>query len=200
MKIKKKSALLVIDVQNKYKNIVTSSKLKNIKMLVEKFKDKDMPVYFTQWSRCKYRNNCTRKHKRETIINKISVKNSIKWGRKWYLEKKKSYKCPSKNCDLLDELKPFSNSSNTFISNNMDALYNKKLHSIIKKKNIKYLYLVGGWGTMCILGTAYGCINYHNIMPYIVIDAVFDPRDKQNKVTQNLVNVLIPGCNTKDIM
>ena len=60
--MKIKSALLVIDVKNKYKDIVQSSQLKNIKMLVEKIKDKDMPVYFTQWTRCKYRNNCTRKH------------------------------------------------------------------------------------------------------------------------------------------
>lgn len=46
--MKIKSALLVIDVKNKYKDIVQSSQLKNIKMLVEKIKDKDMPVYFTQ--------------------------------------------------------------------------------------------------------------------------------------------------------
>ena len=200
MKIKKNSALLVIDVQNKYKHIVPASKLKNITTLLEKFKDKNIPIYFTQWSRCKYKNNCTRKHKKESIINKIAFRNSINWGRTSLLEKKKSYKCPSKKCDLLDELKPFSNSSNTFISNNMDALYNKKLNYIIKKKKIKYLYLVGGWGSMCILGTAFGCINYHNIMPCIVTDAVFDPRDTQNKITKGIVNTLIPGCNTKDVI
>ena len=80
----------------------------------------------------------------------------------------------------------------------MDALYNKKLYYSIKKK-IKYLYLVGGWSTMCILGKAYVWVNYHNIIPYIVIDEVFDQIDTQNKVTQSLVNILIPGCNTKDI-
>jgi nicotinamidase-related amidase len=56
MKVSKNSALVVIDMQNKYRDIVSKKEIKNMISVVESFSNKDLPIYFTQWSRCKYKN------------------------------------------------------------------------------------------------------------------------------------------------
>ena len=190
-------ALLVIDGQNKYKCLMTKKEIQHMKTLVQYFRDKKKPVYFTQWSRCKTKYNCTRNHKKETIMNKISFDQN--WLNFYRREKTKKFKCPGKQCDIVDELKSFSNRNNTFISNNMDSLMNRKLRNIIKKKRINHLYLVGGWGSHCILSTAYGCINHYNIMPHIVKDAVFDMK-RYKKAIHIVTESVIPGCTTKEVI
>ena len=49
MKLQKNSALVVIDMQNKYKDIVHKKEIKNMRKVVESFDNKKLPVYFTQW-------------------------------------------------------------------------------------------------------------------------------------------------------
>jgi nicotinamidase-related amidase len=200
MKLQKNSALVVIDMQNKYKDIVHKKEIENMRKVVESFDNKKFPIYFTQWSRCKYKHYCTRKHRKESIHNKLAYINKKKRFIDLYsLEKTKKYKCPSQKCSIIDELKSFSNKKNTFISDKMDALLIKPIISDMRKKKIKTVYIIGGWGSHCILSTAYGCVNYHNIMPYIVEDAVFDMKEYK-KVVPIIIKSIIPGCSTKDIV
>ncbi len=200
MKINKDSALVVIDMQNKYKDIVSRKEIKNMRSVVESFSNKNLPVYFTQWSRCKYKNHCTRKNKKESIHNKVAFINRKKRFIDLYkLEKTRKYKCPSQKCNIIDELKCFSNKKNTYVSDKMDALSIKSLKTSITKKKVKTVYIIGGWGSHCILSTAYGCINYHNLMPCVIEDAVFDMKEYK-QVIPLVIKSIIPGCKTKDIV
>ncbi len=200
MKVSKNSALVVIDMQNKYKDIVGKTEIRNMRKIVESFSNKELPVYFTQWSRCKYKNHCTRKHKKESIHNKIAFINRKKRFIDLYkLEKTRKYKCPSEKCNIINELKSFSNNKNTFVSDKMDALLIKPLRSEMKKKKIKKVYIIGGWGSHCILSTAYGCINYHNLIPCVIEDAVFDMKEYK-QVIPLVIRSIIPGCKTKEIV
>lgn len=200
MKVNRNSALLVIDMQNKYKDIVGKTEIRNMRKIVESFSNKELPVYFTQWSRCKYKNHCTRKHKKESIDNKIAFINRKKRFIDLYkLEKTRKYKCPSQKCSIINELKSFSNNKNTFVSNKMDALLIKPIISDMKKKKIKTLFIIGGWGSHCILSTAYACINYHNLIPYIIKDAVFDMKEYK-QVISLVTKSIIPSCKTNEIV
>ncbi len=200
MTISNNSALIVIDAQNKYRKIMSKKEINNMKLLLDKFHEKKVPIYFTQWSRCKYKHNCTRKHKHETIHNILAYKNKKnRFSNLYKLEKTRKYKCPGEMCNILKELKQYSHKKNTFVSDKMDALSNKKIYTLMKKKNIKNLYIIGGWGSHCILSTAFGCINNYNIMPHIVKDAVFDMKEFKHAVPI-IVDSIIPGCNTKDII
>lgn len=208
MKLEKNSALIVIDTQNKYNdiNIISNKVKKNLKKILNKFNKESIPIFFTQYQSCKTKNNCTRK--KGHIISKVKNLNNKKWLSKkkprWInkveiYERKRTYKCPSYKCDIIDELKEYSNSKNTFISNNMDSLMNKGLLKEIRKKNIKNLYIVGGWGEHCIVSTALSCINRYNIIPYVIEDAVFSEK-KDNKIIFDMMNTIIPGHRTRDIV
>ena len=204
MKIEKNSALLIIDAQNKYEYIMKEKVKKNMEKITEYFNNKNIPIYITQFSRCKIKNNCTRKHKNETIINRLSYLKSNKtnkWRKKLYkLEKTKKYKCPSYYCNIIDKLKKFSTKKNTFISNNLDSLENKQLNSLIKKKNIKNLYIIGGWSSHCILATAFGCVTKRNIMPYIINDAIFDEKKEYYDATNKIIDSIFENVTIKDIL
>lgn len=207
MKIEKNSALLVIDAQNKYNMHIkmdNGKSINNIEKIIKTFNKKNKPVYFTQWSRCKKKFNCTRKHKRETVQNKIAYyykkKRTYKNYSLYNSEKTKKWKCPSYKCDIVDKLKPYSNKNNTYVSDMMDSLAgSKKLLKDIKKNNIKILYITGGWAEHCVPSTAFACINRYEIFPYIVSDAIFG--DKRHKKVINILgDTVLPLCETKDIV
>ena len=201
MKLEKNSALLVIDAQNKYKYIMKPKSILNIKKIVQKFYNDKIPIYFTQWSRCHRKHNCTRKHKNETINNKIAYNFKHKRPKDLYrLEKTRKYKCPSYNCNIIDEIKSYSNKENTFISDKMDSLAgNKKLLNRLNKTKIKTLYIIGGWGEHCIISTALGCINTWNKYPIIIEDAIFGVK-KHEKIIPLLTDTIVSGKHTKDLL
>ena len=91
MNIEKNSALLIIDAQNKYNYIMKKKIKKNMEKITEYFYNNNLPVYMTQFSRCKFKNNCTRKHKNETIVNQLTYLKSKKIinGKKIYINLKK---------------------------------------------------------------------------------------------------------------
>ena len=204
MKIEKNSGLLIIDAQNKYDYIMKRKIIKNMEKITEYFYNNNIPIYITQYSRCKFKNNCTRKHKNESIVNKLSylkLNKNNKWKKNLYkLEKTKKYKCPSYYCNIIDELKKYSTKKNTFISNNLDSLENKKLNSLIKKNNIKNLYIIGGWSSHCILATAYGCVTKRNIMPHIINDSIFDSNNKYHDATKKIIDSIFKNVTIKDIL
>ena len=204
MNIEKNSALLIIDAQNKYNYIMKKKIKKNMEKITEYFYNNNLPVYITQFSRCKFKNNCTRKHKNETIVNQLSYlksKKSNKWKNNLYkLGKTKKYKCPSYYCHIIDELKKYSTKKNTFISNNLDSLENKELNFLVKKNNIKNLYIIGGWGSHCILATAYGCVTKRNIMPHIINDSIFDCNNKYYDATKKIIDSIFKYVTIKDIL
>lgn len=201
MKLKKDVALLVIDTQNKYKFLMNKKTILNIQKLIEKFNSENLPVYFSQWSRCIKKNNCTRKHKKESINNKISYLFRNKRPKDFHnLEKTIKYTCPSYTCNIIDEIKSYTNKKNVFKSNKMDTLSgNKKLLNILKKNKIKTLYLVGGWGEHCIISTALGCINTWDIFPIIINDAVFGVK-KHEKIIPLITDTIIYSKVTKDLL
>ena len=194
------SALIVIDAQNKYRYVMKKNEIKNMKKNVEVFKNAGCPVYFTQWSLCKNNNNCTRGHSKESMIYKVIKRiNQDVYGLSCdTYEKKDIYKCPSKKCDIIDELKEYSNNKNTFISNNLDSLQINKLKNELIKNKIKKLYITGGWFSYCVLATAYNCVNIHNIYPVVIQDAIFDDINYK-KLLPPLIKSWMITAKTKDI-
>lgn len=192
-----KIGLLVIDVQNKFKYIIEDKIKNNIIKVVERFDKNNLPIFFSQWSRCKYKHNCTKNHKKESMDNKIAFRYK-RFDPLYKLEKTRKYKCPSKKCDIILPLKKYSNRLNTFVSNKMDTLANKKVYKAIKKAKIDKLYIIGGWGSHCVVSTALSCINNYNIMPYLIEDAIFD-ESKFKKIIPMMIDSIIPGCKTKEL-
>lgn len=189
--------LLVIDTQNKYKSLITNKMKQNMVKVLETFNEKKLPIFFTQWSRCKHKHNCTRNHKKETMTNKlIFMKNDLIEHKK---EQTRKYKCPSKKCDIIFPLKKYSKRSNTFVSDNFDSFVNKQLCKEIKKAKIDKLYIIGGWASHCVISTALSCIHYHNIMPFLIEDAIFDKNKSMEKVIPLMIKSIIPGCKVKDL-
>ena len=173
----KKSALLVIDMQNDFVKeggslFVPSAQgtILNIKMLVDSTRKKEMPVVYTQDTH-------------------------FEGDKEWTIWPEHCRK-GTKGWQIIDELKPKENEM-VFEKNRYDGFYGTNLEHYLKHVwNIENLVIVGTVSNICVLHTAASAgLRWYNIV--IPADGISSLTDFDQAMTLRQVSTLYSGIIVK---
>ena len=179
-KINKHSLLLIVDMQEKYRKILPSNILNNIKLLINYFNKYNFQIAWTRYSRCLKMSYCTETPEKTAISQVLDYYNTNK-------KEKTEFSYGNKLWNLIPEAHPNPNRDNNHIfdSNQLNIWNNKYFTDFIHEKKIKNVVIVGGWASYCIISNIQLALNF-NIVPITVSDAIFDKNEK------NLESSLLP--------